>query len=70
MSLHTYNTVRKLGYNLVERMNEVAFSRNITSLQINSNDLKTKVKPCQHHQRNIFLDAISITISKYLITFL
>ena len=66
ITLDTCNAARKLGRDLVERVEEVALRRNVTPLKTNGKEMKTTVEPCQNHQRNIWLDSTIIAMSKYL----
>ena len=60
------NTARKLGEQLVEKIEEAAAECDRAPVLVNDVEMKTEVEPCQHHQRNICLDGISDEMSKYL----
>ena len=66
VSTDTCATANKLSRNLVERIDEVAEEKQVPPLMINGTEVHTSVEPCQQHQRNVCLDAVSSEMTKHI----
>ena len=60
------NAARKVGRDLCARIDTVAEKKKMPLKVINNEIVRTKIEPCQYHQRNMCLDALSKWMAKYM----
>ena len=66
VTVNNCNAARKLGEQLVEKIEEAAAECQRAPMLANDVEMKIEVEPCQHYQRNICLDGASNEMSKHL----